>query len=126
MRSIEDVRRVAALIHAGVNNSEIARLTGVPRSTIRDWKRARRWKGLAHDMVASCPQCGAPAHDGSDLPTSYAYLLGLYLGDGCLSPGRRGVFRLRISLDRRYSGIIAECCRAIEDLLPANRVHVQP
>jgi hypothetical protein len=43
----------------------------------------------------------------------YAYLLGLYLGDGCLSLHRRGVYRLRISLDARYPGIIAECARAM-------------
>jgi hypothetical protein len=35
------------------------------------------------------------------------HLLGLYLGDGNLSVGRRGVWRLRITLDVRYPGIIA-------------------
>ena len=38
---------------------------------------------------------------------SYAHLLGLYFGDGNLSVGRRGVWRLRITLDVRYPGIIA-------------------
>ena len=55
------------------------------------------------------------------LPDSYAYLLGLYLGDGCLSEHRRGVLRLRISLDERYPGIISECVAAMRDVLPDNR-----
>ena len=37
---------------------------------------------------------------------AYAYLLGLYLGDGCLPEGPRGVWHLRLTLDSRYPGII--------------------
>ena len=35
------------------------------------------------------------------------YLLGLYLGDGCISAHAREVYRLRVVLDRAYPGIIA-------------------
>jgi hypothetical protein len=45
--------------------------------------------------------------------TAYAYLLGLYLGDGCLAWHRRDVYHLRISLDAKYPNIIAECARAM-------------
>jgi hypothetical protein len=37
------------------------------------------------------------------------YLLGLYLGDGCLSGNAKGVWRLRIAQDARYVGLIEEC-----------------
>jgi hypothetical protein len=48
----------------------------------------------------------------------YAYLLGLYLGDGCVStPDRHAPF-LRVSLDRAYRDIIDECQQAIEHLVP--------
>jgi hypothetical protein len=40
------------------------------------------------------------------LGASYAYLLGLYLGDGMLSLGRRNVWKLRITLDSKYPEII--------------------
>jgi hypothetical protein len=43
----------------------------------------------------------------------YSYLLGMYLGDGCLTEHQRGVYSLRITLDLRYGGIIDECRRAI-------------
>ncbi|MFP4074613.1 MAG: transcriptional regulator, partial [Actinomycetota bacterium] len=39
---------------------------------------------------------------------AYAYLLGVYLGDGCLSPHPRGVYRLRIACDLKYPDIIDE------------------
>jgi hypothetical protein len=55
-------------------------------------------------------------------PGAYAYLLGLYLGDGYLAAHPKGVFRLRITLDEAYPEIIAECARAIEALLPGNKV----
>ena len=61
-------------------------------------------------------------HQFGLLPSTYAYLLGLYLGDGCISPGRRQVYRLRVSLDARYPGIIDECAHAIHAIAPRNRV----
>jgi hypothetical protein len=56
------------------------------------------------------------------LPAAYVYLLGMYLGDGCLSAHPRGVYKLRISLDSRYPGIGSECERAIRVVMPRNRV----
>ncbi len=54
---------------------------------------------------------------------SYAYLLGLYLGDGSISTHPRGVFRLRVYLDRAYPQIVGECVAAISFLAPANEVY---
>jgi len=50
------------------------------------------------------------------------YLLGMYLGDGCLSTHPRGVFKLRISLDARNPGIAAECEHAMRAVMPKNRI----
>jgi hypothetical protein len=55
---------------------------------------------------------------------AYAYLLGLYLGDGTVSHHPRGVFRLRVFLDRAYPVIVAECVAAISILVPDNQVAV--
>ena len=55
----------------------------------------------------------------------YAYLLGVYLGDGCISTHPRDVYRLRISLDAKYPEIIAECCSAMREIMPSNRVSTQ-
>src|SRR3954453_7317593 len=51
----------------------------------------------------------------------YSYLLGLYLGDGCLSHEHDGVYSLRITLDRRHRMILVLCEEAMLDVLP-NRV----
>ena len=48
-------------------------------------------------------------------------MLGLYLGDGCISEAGR-TQHLRLSLDSRYSTLIAEAVRLVERCLPANRV----
>jgi hypothetical protein len=53
----------------------------------------------------------------------YAYVLGLYLGDGCVSRQRR-TYRLRIFLDAAYPGIVAECRRSLEVVRPENKVWV--
>jgi hypothetical protein len=50
----------------------------------------------------------------------YCYLLGLYLGDGCISRNGR-VWRLRITLDAKYPGIIDRCREAIDILMPGQR-----
>jgi hypothetical protein len=49
----------------------------------------------------------------------YPYLLGLYLGDGMLSRARRNVWRLRITLDTKYPGIVERAQIAIMEV--ANR-----
>jgi hypothetical protein len=53
----------------------------------------------------------------------YCYLLGLYLGDGCISRIRR-VWKLRITLDAKYIGIIDRCREAVDILMPGQRAAV--
>jgi hypothetical protein len=100
------------LIRAGVNDSEIGRRLGIPRVTIRDWRvglaagsggRTKEWTGMRPSTV-SCFRC----RGGSVDEEAYAYLLGMYLGDGCLSPHARDVYRLRIACDLKYPDIIDE------------------
>jgi hypothetical protein len=69
-------------------------------------------------------KCGRKPSPSSLTDSSYAYLLGLYLGDGSIAKHPRGVFRLRISLDRSYPVIVAECEAAMSLVLPANKVTI--
>jgi hypothetical protein len=125
VRSMEEIRLVQALHNEGLNQCEIARRTGIPRGTIRDWvtgavpKRVRR-------AGAGCPRCGHDLHDPQTLPArEYSYLLGMYLGDGCISMHARGVHRLRIVLDMRYPKVIAKCAAAMRAVLPMNTVLIR-
>jgi hypothetical protein len=126
MRAIEEVNRVLAFVKDEINDSEISRRTGIPRVTIRDWRRGKVPGTVRHAAAKeSCPTCGHPRHDFTSLPDAdYAYLLGLYLGDGCISAGHRGVYRLRIVLDRAYPQIVKECGRAMASVMPTSRVGV--
>jgi hypothetical protein len=110
----------------GLGARRIARSTGLPLSTVRDWLAGRR----PHHSVdadgtipAGCERCGHPAHRFSELPPEYVYLLGLYLGDGCLSAHARSVYRLRIFLDLRYPEIVDACASAMSVVTPKSKVH---
>ena len=115
------VARTLELAAEGRNASEVARLLGIPRATVRDWMQGRvpRRSLLA---TAGCGRCGG-VHDFGGLPPAYVHLLGLYLGDGCLSAHRREVFKLRISLDARYPEIVEECEEAIRAVRPRSSVN---
>jgi hypothetical protein len=59
-------------------------------------------------------------------PSQYAYLLGLYLGDGWVVAMARGSFALRISLDQHYPGIIASARDAVSAVNPTSVVRAWP
>ena len=125
MHDADLVRRALALHAAGLSQTEVARRAGVARSTARNWIEGRIPRSSA------CPQrClreGLEHHDRSGVPTgAYAYLLGLYLGDGFVGRHRRDVYSLQISLDRRYPEIVAACAEAVGEVMPGNRVGVHP
>jgi hypothetical protein len=104
----------------GLSATEIGRRIGVPRPTVRDWVSGREpRRGRRRD---GCPGCGGSTHDFSALPAAYVYLLGLYLGDGCIATHPRGVYKLRLALDAKYPGIIDEAARATALGMPASKV----
>ncbi|MGP4056877.1 helix-turn-helix domain-containing protein [Mycobacterium sp. 4D054] len=109
-RSKEQFDAVQLLIAMGKNDCEIARQTGIPRKTVWQW---RRRPGTGLRLRAGNAPCGVE-HDFTGLPAGpYAYLLGMYLGDGCISRGAK-TYRLRITCDKRYLGIIHRCCASID------------
>jgi hypothetical protein len=114
MRTKNESEAVLALIELGWTDAAIALRTGIPRRTVSDWRAGR----APHRKTNTCPICRS---DHAALPGSaYAYALGLYLGDGCISPSGR-TYRLRFALDAAYPGIVAECCDAVEALAPGKR-----
>jgi hypothetical protein len=115
MRSSEEFEAVQRLIAAGLNDCAIARQTSIPRRTVRDWRC--RPQVLSRQSSTS-PHC---VHDFASLaPNDYSYLLGLYLGDGCISRYGR-VWRLRVTLDAKYPDIIERCMKTIDIIMPGQR-----
>jgi hypothetical protein len=106
----------------GLTAVQISRLSGVPRRTVCDWLAGRVPRGAQDAGAQACDRCGGSHAAPDALPPRYAYLLGLYLGDGCISAHPRGVYRLRIKLDARYPLIIEEAAAATREVMPHNAV----
>jgi hypothetical protein len=123
VRSVEEVREVQGLVEQGLNDCEIARRTGIPRGTIRDWRHGRLPRFARSDVHEGCPRCHHAAHEFERFRSEYAYLLGLYLGDGSIARYPR-TYRLTISLDRGHPGIVGECVEAMERVMPTSKVGV--
>lgn len=113
MHSQDEVEGALRLVERGLNDCAIERVTGIPRQTVFDWRHGRvprfdRARSNCHVCAGVDPQL--PEAD-------YAYLLGIYLGDGCISAGPR-TYRLRVVLDAIYPGIIDQCAGAMEAVCP--------
>jgi len=115
-RPADDRALVSRLLAQGLNDCEIARRAGIPRSTIRDWRCRPPARRLP--KVPACERCAGLRPNPP--AAAYAYLLGVYLGDGCISLHPRA-HRLRLTLDAAYPGIIKQCVTALEVIRPGKR-----
>jgi hypothetical protein len=120
MRSEADVRDVFRLRGAGLSTSVIAAATSVPPSTIKRWLRSdeqsiagSRGRSAQNNCAERCNLVSAAP------PAAYAFLLGMYLGDGHIVHNHRGVYRLEIACCEWYSGIVDECIEAVGHVLPS-------
>lgn len=115
------VERSFQLKADGYSDLRIAAELGVSIGSVRRWRYGtRRGNGAP---VAKCPRCeGAPLDR-----QKYAYLLGLYLGDGCLNTGaamrEKGVYVLSIACSNTWPGLMDECEAAVQAVMPHNSVH---
>ena len=112
VRPIQERHAVLELWRAGGRGKGIARASGVPRSTVRCW--LRQFAGVAQAAEAAdlkSAQWGFESLHQHHNPV-YVYLLGLYLGDGCITRTPR-TYVLRIFLNENQPHVIAEAARAI-------------
>lgn len=118
-----EVREKAlTLLRDGVSNREVARRMEVPPGTIGYWlhmDRAKRGECPGRGSFRPCPRC-----DGRELDqAAYAYLLGLYLGDGHIS--QHASVRapsLAITCGEGWPGLMDECEAAMRTVFPDNSV----
>src|SRR4051812_36958173 len=109
--------RVRQLLEWGLPDRVVAKETGVPPNTVGRWRRGLTEAFGPTPMVE--PWRPPDAY-------SYAYLLGMYLGDGSVSVSGRGRVALRVSLDSLYPGIVDECVTSIVLTTMGRKAHVYP
>jgi hypothetical protein len=97
-------------MEVGRSDSEIARLIGTPRGTIFAWRHGRGFR--YHQRIATATPDWRPSR-----AAAYSYILGMYLGDGCLSVSAGWAASLIVTLDSAYPGIVGEVERALEDVI---------
>ncbi|MFD9380665.1 helix-turn-helix domain-containing protein [Streptomyces sp. NPDC059999] len=116
-----EVRHTAlSLLRDGVRNTEVARRLDLPLGTVGYWKhvdRAKRGEAIPTRPSLLCPRCDErPLAWGA-----YAYLLGLYLGDGYISQyAKHRTPSLMITLDDAWPGIQDEAEAAVRAVFPHN------
>jgi Homeodomain-like domain len=120
MRSRVEVAAVLELVGAGWNDGEIARELGIPRGTVRDWRRGKTpdFDRVRTRLFSNGWVCAVCRGDPLTLPQAqYTYLLGLYLGDGYIASHARGVYRLRICCANAYPELIERCEQAMGTII---------
>ncbi|MFD0785478.1 transcriptional regulator [Micromonospora azadirachtae] len=113
--------RARDLYLSGANVADVARSVGLSYRTVWDWCHARP-EPAVQGTARRCFRC-RPDHNPTDL-RAYAYLLGLYLGDGHLVTTAR-VPVLRVSCGNNWPGLIEACDVAMRAVL-ASRVQRVP
>jgi hypothetical protein len=99
-----------------VTDRENAQICGVSIRTIRHWRYGTRRDGTRG--APRCPRCDGKALDEE----AYAYLLGLYLGDGHITHGRRGVYALNVKCSNCWPGLIEAAHTAMAAAMPTSSV----
>lgn len=115
MRAVDAVGR-------GISKRAVARELGVSPAAVRHWVTADLEQLRAARTRSSCGG-ESPCWLASSVPQeAYAYLLGQYLGDGCISQMKPGVFRLRITACSAYPSVEGEIRAAMAAVFPTSGV----
>ncbi|RNF79992.1 helix-turn-helix domain-containing protein [Streptomyces botrytidirepellens] len=117
MYDVETRKRALALVQQGRSVNSVSKQTGISRWAIRNWQTRLEPVARTADCTRCAPEPRAPADTAA-----YTYLLGLYLGDGCVSPLRKGLFFLRIACADAWPGLIDACAGAMRAVHPRNSV----
>jgi hypothetical protein len=112
---VGQVERVLALHREGLSSYAISRKTGIARSTLQ------HWLGDPDRALARGQSRGVSPRQA---PESYAYLLGLYLGDGWIRRYPR-TWQLVLTLDSRYEKIVTEARAAVRTFTPSGITRVR-
>jgi len=122
MRTRTEYDKAKALLDAGHNQCEVARRTGIPRGTIKDWitrgfcpQNAGVGKHLILDAASHL-------NETEERRAAYAFVLGEYLGDGCVRK-LNGTLRLGIYNDKKYEALNQLIQSKLQLVFPKNKTN---
>jgi hypothetical protein len=114
--TVDLARQLSAL---GILDQENAAICSVSIRAIRHWRGGtRRARPGPGQPLPACPRC----HRHEPDENAYAYLLGLYLGDGHITRGRNGVYTLSIYCCDGWPGLMEQAKIAMSAVMPSNKV----
>ncbi|MFE4305770.1 helix-turn-helix domain-containing protein [Streptomyces sp. NPDC056517] len=103
-----------ALLRRGLSNRTVAEQLNVPRGTVGWWlSEDRRRRGVRYQHPTDCPRCTGRTFDAP----AYAYLLGLYLGDGHIT-SKAKQHHLSIFCTASWPGLIDAAEDAMRRVMP--------
>lgn len=102
----------------GVPNRLVAEHLNIPRGTVGWWRSEdRKAHGERYEQPTDCPNCTGREFD----EIAYAYLLGLYLGDGHIV-SKTKQHHLSIFCNATQTGLIAAAEEAMRKVMPLPNV----
>jgi hypothetical protein len=101
----------------GTLDRENAAICGVSIRAIRHWRAGDRRAGPKQPPVPTCPRCHGRALNDE----AYAYLLGLYLGDGHITHGPRS-YVLWVACSDAWPGLLALARQTVSCVMPSSSV----
>ena len=113
--------RILSLKNSGLNKTQIAKITNVPRSTIRDWFETNKTE--SKQLKKSIEEILIFLKSNDNIRKAYSYILGLYLGDGYINKTPRS-YRLRIALDKKYKKLNKCAENNLRILFPSNKIGI--
>lgn len=132
MRSIIEQRKIYKMWRGDISKRRASRILRIPRRTVVDWYRRFDKTGAYPNWqqeTVSKTVGMSPWRFESSRPyirdrRAYAYILGIYLGDGCVSRMLR-TYSLRIFQDGRYTKIVDEIAGKLRRLFFYKKVSVR-
>ncbi|MFJ1666854.1 helix-turn-helix domain-containing protein [Streptomyces bottropensis] len=110
--------QAVALMRQGVPNRMVAERLNIPRGTVGWWRSEdRKLRGETYEQPTDCPRCTGCVFDTA----AYAYLLGLYLGDGHII-SKRKQHHLSIFCNATQTGLIIAAEDAMRKVMPLPRI----
>ncbi|MGW0907828.1 helix-turn-helix domain-containing protein [Streptomyces sp. NPDC002853] len=106
--------QAVTLMRQGVPNRMVAERLCIPRGTVGWWRSEdRRARNETYEQPTDCPRCTDREFD----EIAYAYLLGLYLGDGHIIAKPRQ-HHLSIFCNAEQTGLVAAAEEALRQVMP--------